>query len=84
METDLFEIQADRLSEIKQARQTSSASQDIVYALLGHAETVGHDRRIASGNEALPQPTAGRLVVSPAAELARCFLPPSPICPTSR
>ena len=75
METGLFEIQADRLSEFKQARQASSTSQDIVYALLGHAESVGQERGIASGNEALPgQPTAGRPIVSPATALARCFL----------
>jgi len=77
METGLFEIQADRLSEFKQARQASSTSQDIVYALLGQAERVGPGRGIASGNEALPgQPTAGRPVVSPATELARCFFAP--------
>ena len=77
METGLFEIQADRLSEFKQARQASSTSQDIVYALLGQAERVGPGRGIAGGNEALPgQPTAGRPVVSPATELARCFFAP--------
>ena len=56
METGLFEIQADRLSEFKQAPQPGSASQEIVYALLGQAERVGHERGIASGNEALPAP----------------------------
>src|SRR5580698_6364756 len=41
METGLFEIQADRLGEFTQARQTSSASQEIVSALLGQAERIG-------------------------------------------
>ena len=76
METGLFEIQADRLSEFKQVHQPGSASQEIVYALLGQAERVGLDRSIASGIEGLPGPAprAGRPVVGPATELARCFL----------
>jgi hypothetical protein len=76
METGLFEIQADRLSEFRQVRQTSSTSQEIAYALLGQAERVGHERGVASRNDALtgPAPTAGRPVASPATELARCFL----------
>jgi hypothetical protein len=76
METGLFEIQANRLSEFKQAHQPGSASQEIVYALLGQAERVGHERGIANGNEAPPAsaPRTGRPVVSPATEFARCFL----------
>ena len=80
METGLFEIQADQLSEFKHAHQPGSPPQNI-YALLGQAERVGIERipaarGIAGGTEALPGPaprTAGP-VVSPATELARCFL----------
>jgi hypothetical protein len=81
METGLFEIQADQLSEFRQARQPGSASQEIVSALLVQAERNGHDRipaayGIAGGMEALPAPAprAARPVAGPATELARCFL----------
>ena len=76
METGLFEIQADRLNASKQIHQPGSTSQDIVYALLGQAETVGLEHGIASGPEVLPSRAAraARPVVSPAIELARCFL----------
>ena len=80
METGLFEIQADQLSDVRQARQPGSASEEIVYALLGQAVRVGHDRipaahGIASGTEDPPGPAsrAARPVVGPT-ELARCFL----------
>lgn len=76
METGLFAIQADQLNEYKQARQSGSASEEIVYALLGQAERVGHEHGIASRNDALPAsaPRTGRPVVNPATEFARCFL----------
>ena len=81
METGLFEIQADQLGELGQARQPDSVSEEIVYALLGQAERVGFERipaarGIASGTEALhgPAPRDARPVVGPPTELARCFL----------
>ena len=76
METGLFEIQADRLSEFKEARQTSSASQEIVYALLGQAERIGLEGSISSGTEVPPgrAQTTGSPVEGSATELARCFL----------
>lgn len=76
METGLFEIQADRLSEFEQAHPPGSASEEIVYALLGQAERVGHKRRIASATEALPGPAPGAASpgVSSTTEFARCFL----------
>ena len=76
METGLFEIQADRLSDFKQAHQPGSASQEIVYALLERAERVGLDRSISSRIEGLPGPAprAARPVVGSATEFARCFL----------
>ena len=41
METGLFEIQADHLSGIKQARQVDPTSREVVYALFGQTES-GH------------------------------------------
>jgi hypothetical protein len=40
METGLFEIQADYLREFRQGRQVQAASREVVYALLGRAESV--------------------------------------------
>ena len=80
METGLFEIQADQLSEFKHVHQPGSPFQNI-YALPGQAERVGIERipatrGIAGGTEALPGPAprAAKPVVSPATEFARCFL----------
>ena len=80
METGLFEIQADKLSEVRQAGQPGSASEEIVCTLLGQAVRVGHDRvraaqGIASGMEdpTGPAPRAAGPVAGPT-ELARCFL----------
>src|SRR5271168_2882163 len=44
METGLFEIQADHLSGIKQARQVDPTSRELVYALFRQTESghVGH------------------------------------------
>src|SRR6204780_1441312 len=43
METGLFEIQADHLSEFRQARQVSPASRELVYAMFGRPEPAGLD-----------------------------------------
>src|SRR5579872_4471271 len=74
METGLFEIQADQLSELKHAYKSGSPSQNI-YPLLGQAERVGIERNpvarsVAGGTEALPgpPPRAARPVVNPATE----------------
>src|SRR5579863_1086125 len=79
METGLFEIQADQLSEFKHVHQPGSPPQNI-YALLGQAERVDIERTpaargIAGGTEALPAPAprAAGPVAGPT-ELARCFL----------
>src|SRR5580698_8523390 len=39
METGLFEIQADHVAAIKQARQVHPTSRELVYALFGRAES---------------------------------------------
>ncbi len=69
IEAGLFEIQADHLSEFRKARQISSDSRDVVYALFnasseGQSPSPDHAQR--------PAPTAGQ--VAPEIELARCFL----------
>jgi hypothetical protein len=75
METGLFEIQADHLSGFRQARQVNTASQEVVHALFGRADTVSfgptsHD--ITNETEADPGPVES--VVEPNADLTRCFL----------
>ena len=77
METGLFEIQADHLSEFRQGRQTQQTSREIIYAGFGRADSVQADFDRASlgstnGTQALP--SAGRQCVDPAIDLARCFL----------
>src|SRR5215216_2355041 len=77
METGLFEIQAEHLSEFRQARQLHPASRGIVYAMFGRADSAGFDRdRISYGitNETEAVPGSGREPVDPATDLARCFL----------
>ncbi len=69
IETGLFEIQADHLSEFRKARQISSGSRDVVYALFnrsleGQSRSPDHAQR--------PAPTAKK--ITPENELARCFL----------
>jgi hypothetical protein len=39
METGLFDIQADHLSGIKQARQVDPTSREVVYALFGRTDS---------------------------------------------
>jgi hypothetical protein len=73
METGLFEIQANHLREIKQARQALSTSREAVYALLGRASAITYDRGPASHgvtNATEPLPSSNPNPV----EFARCFL----------
>ena len=44
IETGLFEIQADQLSEFRQARRAHSDSREIVYAMFGRADPVSFDQ----------------------------------------
>jgi hypothetical protein len=80
METGLFEIQADHLSEFRQARRGLPSS-EVVYAMFGRADPTSHDRDPASHGitnatqpvlTAEPNPVAP--VVGRTVELARCFL----------
>jgi hypothetical protein len=77
IETGLFEIQADHLSNFRKTHQISPASREIVYALF----SANSDRQVASHSVANTSKTspASRLTltqgqVPPAVELARCFL----------
>jgi len=81
IETGLFEIQADHLSEFRQSRQVNPASRQAVYALFGRAESVDFDRVrvshcIADDTEAASRsrPISSEAAVDPTVELARCFL----------
>ena len=78
METGLFEIQADHLSGIKQARQVHPTSREVVYAPFGRTEP-GHvrsrfgvtRRRERNGSRAKLHAECSRPTN---AEFARCFL----------
>jgi hypothetical protein len=77
IETGLFEIQAEHLSDFRKARQISPASREIVYALFNASS----DRQAASdglANVAATAPASelalAQSQVVPDIELARCFL----------
>ncbi len=77
METGLFEIQADFLTELRKARQTQPQSPEIIYARLrwAHSADADPDRAsqgITNGTEA--RSGSGPEFVDPATNLARCFL----------
>ena len=80
IETGLFEIQANHLSDLRQARQALPSSR-AVYAMLDRGDSTSHDRDLASHGitnatesvqTAGPNPVA--LIVDPTVELTRCFL----------
>ena len=77
IETGLFEIQANHLSEFRRTQQISPASREIVYALFN----ANSDRQAASHGVAhtTEMSPASRLAstqgqIAPDVELARCFL----------
>jgi hypothetical protein len=77
IETGLFEIQAEHLSDFRKARQISPASREIVYALFNansdrQAGSPGFENLIET-NQA-PGPASIQSQVVPDVELARCFL----------
>jgi hypothetical protein len=77
IETGLFEIQADHLSDFRKARQISPASREIVYALFNansdrQAGSPGFENLIET-NQA-PVPASIQSQVAPDVEFARCFL----------
>jgi hypothetical protein len=79
METGLFEIQADHLSEFRQARKVNPASREALYALFGRADTVSFDTNshgITNGTKALPNPRPKSVdpAVDTTRDFARCFL----------
>jgi len=81
METGLFEIQADHLSEFRRARQIHPASREIVYATFRSAASVSfdpdpasHDATDATETASNSRPKSVETAIDPAAELARCFL----------
>ena len=69
IETGLFEIQADHLRKFRQARQTLPISREVVYAMLGRADSTSHDRDPASHGIMNATETAGpnpvALIVDP-------------------
>ena len=80
IETGLFEIQANHLSDFRQARQALPSSR-AVYAMFGRADSTSHDRDLAShgitnatesAQTVGPNPVA--LIVDPTVELTRCCL----------
>ena len=78
METGLFEIQANRLREFREARQVLPTSREVIYALFREADS--GDRKppppITSPMEAISnfEPSGICPAIDRNAELARCFL----------
>ena len=77
IETGLFEIQAEHLSDFRKARLVFPASREIVYTLFNTSS----DRQAASPGLAnpietnhAPGPASTQSQVAPDVELARCFL----------
>jgi hypothetical protein len=75
IETGLFEIQADHLSDFRKTHQISAASREIVYALFN----ADSDRQTTSHGVVTETSPASRLTstqgqVAPDVELAHCFL----------
>jgi hypothetical protein len=78
IETGLFEIQADHLTEVRRHSQLNSASREVVYALFRRANPVDVDREPATdssaGNLLASAPDPLRTDVHHNVKLARCFL----------
>jgi hypothetical protein len=75
IETGLFEIQAEHLSDFRKARQISPASREIAYALFNTSldRQTGGLANLIETNQA-PEPGLIQCQVVPDVELARCFL----------
>ena len=81
IESGLFEIQANHLSEYRQARETHAGSRDIIPAVLSGFGAGGFSRDPALRGtvnamepEYSPVPKSTDPAVDPSTELARCFL----------
>ena len=81
METGLFEIQAEHLSEFRESRKLQPASREVVYALFRPANPGSHGGDAAStpttnATELLPRfdPQTAEPAADPSLHLAQCFL----------
>jgi hypothetical protein len=77
IETGLFEIQADHLSNYRKTHQISPASREIVYALFNansDRQAASHGVVNASETRSASGLTFAQGQVAPDVELARCFL----------
>jgi len=77
IETGLFEIQADHLTNFRRTRQISPASREIVYALFnGNSDRQAAPHSVANITEMSPASglTSAQGQVAPDVELAHCFL----------
>jgi hypothetical protein len=74
IETGLFEIQANHLSDFRKTHQTWPASREIVYALFSaNSDWQAASQGAANATETRPlTPAQGQ--IAPDVELARCFL----------
>ena len=74
IETGLFEIQANHLSDFRRARQALPSSR-AVYAMFGRADSTSYDRDPTShGTVQTADPNPVALIVDPTVELTRYFL----------
>ena len=79
METGLFEIQAEQLTEVRMPRQVNADSRQIVYAVIGQPHSLNDDSDssssvITSETETPPDGVASAgLTGHPTIDLARCF-----------
>jgi hypothetical protein len=77
IETGLFEIQADHLSEFRRTHQISPASREIVYALFNaNSDRQAASHRVANTTDTSPASSlaSAQGQVAPDVELAHCFL----------
>jgi hypothetical protein len=77
IETGLFEIQADHLSDFRKTQQLSPASREIVYALFNansDRQAVAHSDANAIETRQTSRLTTVQAQIAPDVELARCFL----------
>jgi hypothetical protein len=77
IETGLFEIQADHLSDFRRTHQISPGSREIVYALFNaDSDRQAASHGIANTTETSPasRPASTQGQIAPDVELARCFV----------
>jgi len=78
IETQLFEIQAEHLSDFRKARQISPASREILYALFNaksdRRQAAPHGLANALQTNHAPVPASTQNQDAPDLEFARCFL----------